>query len=841
MDDLDHSVLIAEQDWDCFYTESEECSIQQAKLAALDDSGLSDTEDDKTSTQVPSYSAQTTPSAEEQKQYLAVECEPGHTSEKSELNESAGHTCDTILNEQEVTSECSVLDQTESNEESSCTEPSHLVINNLKRNSESQGENKSCQANIKSVSETSSLCNRDIKHENGTESTGTEVTDSLPLLRKEKERWFVTVNDSPVRLREKVGTSGQKKRRKKNPSRNVSQQSAADCERRSRVNNTEAEKDIFERQSMPEKFEQPPKRDSTNVSITYLNSAHKESHSSNSHNIQDLQSSSSIESTPDDLIHFINHTEEGSPRFILGASTTIAPSDSEGERTEQQEIFEQESSPQETPCRETSSNRAQTPDETLGPTQPIFAMSSFWDEMEKLTINDILELRIANNKPQLIESFIPEEGKSLDTIDAHIDDPADLDYFTHLDDCKPDRSSCEFSTFSNYDEEFLLHGSTNPSPAPSESKEQCFLKPTCARNLFQEDSDQIWPSYQSKSNETVRLYPESDLLLFMFYEVEAQMPDMLLKTTQDNNLGSFMLDHCDIRRSTPSPVLSMSDILDDQCLMSFFEILKDDQDSEQFQTKANISVSFPFSQNLLSVPETYNDFFSDFEVGNFLFPSVKGTPQCEKNTVPIYSSSRSVVKDLTFPKVEEMVQSDSEDEKMTIRVITHFSGQQRCASPSGTPILCFNTNHRNTWRNLSLRRIKFSFMGRTWCRMATSWVSRKTADTTFQENWDIAKTSNSSKAHPKVPVLLLENETLGYSKEEEIYVGQTVPGPGRDRFRYSIKQGDMCLVCIAFASWVLKSTNPQSTDMWKAALLANVSAISAIQYLRRYIKEDDEP
>lgn len=39
---------------------------------------------------------------------------------------------------------------------------------------------------------------------------------------------------------------------------------------------------------------------------------------------------------------------------------------------------------------------------------------------------------------------------------------------------------------------------------------------------------------------------------------------------------------------------------------------------------------------------------------------------------------------------------------------------------------------------------------------------------------------------------------------------------GRDRFRYSIKQADMCLVCIAFASWVLKSTNPQSTDMWKA-------------------------
>uniref|UniRef100_A0A8K9XXX3 Secreted protein n=1 Tax=Oncorhynchus mykiss TaxID=8022 RepID=A0A8K9XXX3_ONCMY len=26
----------------------------------------------------------------------------------------------------------------------------------------------------------------------------------------------------------------------------------------------------------------------------------------------------------------------------------------------------------------------------------------------------------------------------------------------------------------------------------------------------------------------------------------------------------------------------------------------------------------------------------------------------------------------------------------------------------------------------------------------------------------------------------------------------------------------MCLVCIAFASWVLKSANPQAGDAWKA-------------------------
>uniref|UniRef100_A0A3B4A436 Uncharacterized protein n=2 Tax=Periophthalmus magnuspinnatus TaxID=409849 RepID=A0A3B4A436_9GOBI len=51
----------------------------------------------------------------------------------------------------------------------------------------------------------------------------------------------------------------------------------------------------------------------------------------------------------------------------------------------------------------------------------------------------------------------------------------------------------------------------------------------------------------------------------------------------------------------------------------------------------------------------------------------------------------------------------------------------------------------------------------------------------------------------------------------------------------------MCLICIAFASWVLKSANPQVGDAWKAVLLANVSALSAIRYLRKYVKGETAP
>lgn len=108
---------------------------------------------------------------------------------------------------------------------------------------------------------------------------------------------------------------------------------------------------------------------------------------------------------------------------------------------------------------------------------------------------------------------------------------------------------------------------------------------------------------------------------------------------------------------------------------------------------------------------------------------------------------------------------------------------------------------------------------------------------------------------------------------------------GLDASFLPLRQSDMCLVCIAFASWVLKTANPQVGDAWKAGkhicvesislnisgkiqplycylcniwlniiwehvqaakfhfhlyfhavLLANVSALSAIRYLRKYVK-----
>uniref|UniRef100_A0A672Y9M2 Uncharacterized protein n=1 Tax=Sphaeramia orbicularis TaxID=375764 RepID=A0A672Y9M2_9TELE len=37
----------------------------------------------------------------------------------------------------------------------------------------------------------------------------------------------------------------------------------------------------------------------------------------------------------------------------------------------------------------------------------------------------------------------------------------------------------------------------------------------------------------------------------------------------------------------------------------------------------------------------------------------------------------------------------------------------------------------------------------------------------------------------------------------------------------------MCLVCIAFASWVLKSSDPEATDTWKAVTHIEILCSSA--------------
>ncbi|XP_063292075.1 PGC-1 and ERR-induced regulator in muscle protein 1 [Pelobates fuscus] len=74
---------------------------------------------------------------------------------------------------------------------------------------------------------------------------------------------------------------------------------------------------------------------------------------------------------------------------------------------------------------------------------------------------------------------------------------------------------------------------------------------------------------------------------------------------------------------------------------------------------------------------------------------------------------------------------------------------------------------------------------------------------------------------------LLVTRRLGTTEDSAVAL------TGSQALRIPAGTGDACLVLLAFASWAVKSSDLQSSDGWKTALLANIGAVSAIRYLRR--------
>ncbi|XP_035242983.1 uncharacterized protein LOC118210699 isoform X2 [Anguilla anguilla] len=256
----------------------------------------------------------------------------------------------------------------------------------------------------------------------------------------------------------------------------------------------------------------------------------------------------------------------------------------------------------------------------------------------------------------------------------------------------------------------------------------------------------------------------------------------------------------------------------------------------------------------LSLPETYDYFFSDFEAGNIFFPSIRSLSA--DTGVPIFSCSRSVKREFRFAKEydyvfpeESPVESEDEDRHSPIHVVTCFDDQPHepldaLVGPDAYEHFFIDKDWRGSLfgRNLlSLRRLRFTgglYSSRdrstSWAFAATGWRERSSLFSTTDPG-NPMDGRGRSHSHPN---LYLENQLCNEFREQRDTGMQAVVSFPRKGFLFTLRQSDICLVCIAFASWVLKSANPQSADTWKTALLANVSAISAIQYLRRYMRED---
>ncbi|XP_020789828.2 uncharacterized protein perm1 isoform X2 [Boleophthalmus pectinirostris] len=440
-----------------------------------------------------------------------------------------------------------------------------------------------------------------------------------------------------------------------------------------------------------------------------------------------------------------------------------------------------------------------------GSSQPVYAISAFWDEMEKLTINDILHIRtgrcmlpieeaiITNDKNTISRDNISTvnavslpETTILDTLDT-----ADSDYCTNLE-SKPDRSSWDFST-SDFEEEYwqFINSSRNSSP------------------------DQHGKSYQSECTDYVCTSEESD-------EMGTPVPSedcSMEKWSCDSTFNSYDLampqqmrknkSMYDIHAPKSMEGLSSQAFLDMSSCKSLEKPLKM---SDGFEVVTPV-MCLTDEQYQISFPKVYEYLFDDNKAkcevmsvsvyglqGNYASPvneytfctATNNLPiiPCIEEPIPIFSCSRPTVRELTFPK-PGCIFSD-------------------LSSLYSVKKICFLDKGSDVWRS----------------------EAEKKPVCAIDSNVTVVGEGSVLSMTPK----MFKEAAFGQISMEK----NQMPCDSQSIFS-TIKQSDMCLVCIAFASWVLRSSDPEAADAWKAALLANVSALSAIQYLRQFMKRKTSP
>ncbi|KAJ8395197.1 hypothetical protein AAFF_G00036530 [Aldrovandia affinis] len=261
-----------------------------------------------------------------------------------------------------------------------------------------------------------------------------------------------------------------------------------------------------------------------------------------------------------------------------------------------------------------------------------------------------------------------------------------------------------------------------------------------------------------------------------------------------------------------------------------------------------------------SVPETYDYFFSEFETGNFFFPLIRGSGNKQCEPAPIFSCSRPFNRSLQFPEaydyffpddspVESENKEDTDPDHGLVRAVTCIDkGTGEPAGAAAAPDMYehffaeSNWGENIFWRNpFSLRRVRFTGLsgsrgGPASCVLVTPNQRGRSLHSTIRTDSTV---NTHGTVSPQSPLYCLEEQILRELAEQQRQytdLQKAVAIPNAPIL--SVKQSDMCLICIAVASWVLKTGNPQDVDTWKAALLAYISALSAIRYLRHHARNE---
>ncbi|KAK9954276.1 hypothetical protein ABG768_016360 [Culter alburnus] len=490
---------------------------------------------------------------------------------------------------------------------------------------------------------------------------------------------------------------------------------------------------------------------------------------------------------------------------------------------------------------------------------PVYAISSFWNEMEKLTINDILRIRQIGNTQHTSVLTQLEDGIIVDTTDA-----GDSGYFTQPDDSKPDRLSGDMSYISDLDEDLAQL----QTPFSSKQEDELCEIPSSCGVMWENDPDPVVVGDEMVfiSSETTlpeHLYTANAQQCFRkmcknisvqnLQALDAQPIRQILRNASMHSIYSEVDDFIDpFYHVNTSGSKSLSD--DEEEVetsgVTFSEIIQylfGEDEPERCASRADNIAASHLDGTGTSLPEMYEHFFSEFDAGSFVYPIVEESSG--DKMVPIFSCSRSANRNLQFPEAYDYFFPDSpgnsdeddENENTVIKVVTRYDHKSPNHDPVDMYEHFFSEDQSDfLWTNpLSLRRVRrtgFTIPEDNKC--SGELVPVKTFPKGIIQ--PINALGPDGSPFPDSLLLTLENSIFQQLAEQQkkcMEMQTVVADPRLDAPFLPLKQADMCLVCIAFASWVLKSTG-SGADTWKAALLANVSALSAIRYLRRHKREE---
>ncbi|XP_034027438.1 PGC-1 and ERR-induced regulator in muscle protein 1 [Thalassophryne amazonica] len=485
---------------------------------------------------------------------------------------------------------------------------------------------------------------------------------------------------------------------------------------------------------------------------------------------------------------------------------------------------------------------------------PVYTMSSFWRDMEKLTIKDILDLRkVGTATPS---SFLPplQESDAAETDSGFLTQP-------------------EFEQ--NSEDVFIV---------------QAVIDSNSGSRLLADRSSSgsvRWESEPVPLSAGAALYPD-DMTLTTFSDISLsalaeKCPRKFSKNVSVHNLHALdsehlsapaerhnlqkvedkELDTCTLTEGHVHTAASGSDCLPSSLADSFRVSLTDifnsifgkKQSIPSQSATGNISSSYTVGE---SVSENYDHFFSDFDTETFFCPLLNRADQDKDRLMPIFSRSRSSRGNLQYPEAydyffatsssdDSSVETDEEDNKDQgpVKVVTRFSCKTNATALSADAYENFFTDSDLKqdffWKGTFSFR-NFNFMGSTSQKLPSQPLAlqpvRQKGKSPLSVVYSINVPGTDEVLLPDPVLHHVENRIITQLAQQPFSykdLQTPAPNPRLDSSLLPLRQSDMCLVCIAFASWVLKSANPDIGDAWKAVLLANASALSAIRYLRKYV------